>query len=97
MPGYLIANLDIHDAATYDQYRQKVGAVIAQYGGRFIVRGGATEPVEGKLPWKRVVMLEFPSYDAVRRFYHSKEYAPLIALRAGAAKSDVILVEGYDG
>jgi uncharacterized protein (DUF1330 family) len=97
MAGYLIANLDIHDAAAYDQYRQKVGAVIAQYGGRFIVRGGTIEPVEGEVRWKRVVVLEFPSYEAARRFYHSKEYAPLIALRAGAAKSDIVLVEGYDG
>ncbi len=97
MPGYLIANLDIHDAAMYDQYRQKVGAVIAQYGGRFIVRGGAIEPVEGNVPWKRVVVLEFPTYDAARSFYHSKEYAPLIALRGGAAKSEIVLVEGYSG
>ena len=97
MAGYLIANLDVHDGATYDQYRQKVGAVIAHYGGRFIVRGGAIEPVEGDVAWKRVVVLEFPTYEAARRFYHSKEYAPLIALRAGAAKSDVILVDGYAG
>lgn len=97
MAGYLIANLEVHDAATYDQYRQKVGAVIAQYGGRFIVRGGAIEPVEGDLLWKRLVVLEFPSYEAAQRFYHSKEYAPLIALRSGAAKCDIVLAEGYSG
>lgn len=95
MSGYLIANLKVHDAATYDEYRQKVGAVIAQYGGRFIVRGGAIEAVEGTVPWTRVVVLEFPDYEAAQRFYHSKEYAPLVALRGAAAACDIVLVEGY--
>jgi uncharacterized protein (DUF1330 family) len=97
MPGYLIANIEIHDPAAYDHYRQKVGPVIAQYGGRFIVRGAAAETREGNLSLKRMVVLEFPSLDAARRFYDSEEYAPVKALRLASARSDLVLVEGYAG
>lgn len=97
MPGYLIANLDVHDPALYDQYRQKVPPIIAKYGGRYLVRGTDIETVEGGLPLKRLVVLEFPSLDAARRFYHSEEYAPVMALRIASTKSDIILVDGYSG
>ncbi len=97
MPGYLIANLDVHDAATYDKYRREVPAVIAHYGGRYLVRGGAIDAREGTLPLKRVVVLEFPTLDAARRFYDSMEYAPLKALRLASTTSDVALIEGYAG
>lgn len=97
MSGYLIANIDVHDPAVYEQYRQKVPPIIAQYGGRYIVRGGATQVVEGALSLKRFVVLEFPSLDAARRFYDSKEYEPVKALRLASTKSDVVLVEGYAG
>ncbi|MGH7075516.1 MAG: DUF1330 domain-containing protein [Stellaceae bacterium] len=97
MSGYLIANVEIHDPAVYDQYRQKVGPIIAQYGGRFIVRGAAAETREGSLSLKRVVVLEFPNLDAARRFYDNAEYAPVKALRLASARSDVMLVEGYAG
>lgn len=97
MPGYLIANIEVHDAAVYDQYREKVPPIIAQYGGRYIVRGGTLEAVEGALPLKRLVVLEFPSLDAARRFYNSKEYEPVKALRLASTKSDIVLVDGYTG
>jgi uncharacterized protein (DUF1330 family) len=97
MPGYLIANLEVTDPVVYEQYRQKVPPIIAQYGGRYLVRGGAIETVEGGLPLKRLVVLEFPSLDAARRFYNGKEYAPVKALRVASTKSDIILVDGYGG
>jgi uncharacterized protein (DUF1330 family) len=97
MPGYLIANVEIHDPAVYDQYRQKVAPIIAKYGGRFIVRGATVETREGSLPLKRLVVLEFPSLDTARAFYDSAEYAPVMALRLASAKSDLVLVEGYAG
>jgi uncharacterized protein (DUF1330 family) len=97
MAGYLIANLEVHDRAGYDRYRQQVPAVIAQYGGRYLVRGGAIETVEGKLPLTRFVILEFPSVEVARRFYDSPEYAPLKALRLASAQSDLAFVEGYSG
>lgn len=95
MPAYLIANIDVTDPRLFAEYRDKVPAVIAQYGGRYAVRGGAVETVEGTSPFKRLVVLEFPSMEALKAFYHSAEYAPLIALRQKASRGDVILVEGY--
>lgn len=97
MPGYLIANIEVKDAAIFDEYRQKVAPVIARYGGRYIVRGGAIETLEGSWPLKRLVVLEFPSLDAARRFYDSVEYAPLLKLRLAGTRSDVVLVDGYAG
>jgi uncharacterized protein (DUF1330 family) len=97
MPGYLIANLDITDAAVFDQYREKVTPIIAQYGGRYLVRGGAVEALEGTLPLHRLVVLEFPSLDAARRFYHSADYAPVMKLRFASAQSDIVLVDGVAG
>jgi uncharacterized protein (DUF1330 family) len=69
--------------------------VIAAHGGRYIVRGGAHEAVEGNLPLRRLVILEFPSMAALRGFYASAEYKPLLALRLASARSDVTFVEGY--
>ena len=97
MPGYLIANLDVRDAALYEEYRQKVPALIARHGGKYLVRGGALDVREGSLPLKRLVVLEFPTLEAARRFYDSADYAPLKTMRIAATNSDVILAEGYTG
>jgi|SRR5579864_9233596 len=95
--GYLIANIDVKNTAIFDQYRSRVAPLIAQYGGRYLVRGGAVASVEGALPLKRLVILEFPSLEKARAFYDSADYAPLIALRKEGAECDIVLVEGYDG
>jgi len=97
MPAYLIANLDVTDPVAFQRYRDEVAPVIARFGGRYLVRGGAVENVEGDLGAKRLVVLEFADMAAAKRFYHSAEYAPLIALRRAATVSDVVLVEGYAG
>ena len=72
-------------------------AVIAQYGGRYLVRGGAMHPLEGDLGIDRLVILEFPSLEAAKRFYESPEYAPLLELRTETTRSHVAFVEGYAG
>ena len=95
MPAYLIANIDITDPDLFATYRAQVPAVIAQYGGKYAVRGGAVETVEGTSPFQRLIVLEFPTMAVLKSFYHSAEYAPLIALRQKASRGDVILVEGY--
>jgi uncharacterized protein (DUF1330 family) len=95
MTAFLIANIDVTDTATFEEYRAQVPAVIAQYGGTYRVRGGAIETVEGTSPFKRLVVLEFPTMAALKAFYHSPEYAPLIALRQKASRGEVVLVEGY--
>jgi len=94
MPAYAIAEVDVIDAAAYEEYRKLVPATIAKYGGKYLVRGGATEVKEGEWKPKRLVVLEFASMDQARKWYHSPEYAPALALRLKAARSKVLLVEG---
>jgi uncharacterized protein (DUF1330 family) len=94
MAAYLIVELDVHDPATFEEYRKQVPPTIAAYGGRYVVRGGASETLEGDWRPKRVVVLEFPSAEEARRWYRSPEYAPLMALRHKAARSRMLLVEG---
>lgn len=94
MPGYVVAEVEVTDPATYEEYRKRVPAIVAQYGGKYLVRGGAVEAREGNWTPKRLVVLEFPSMDRARAFHGSPEYAPALAMRGKAAKSKVILVEG---
>ena len=94
MAGYVVAEVEVTDAATYEEYRKLVPATVAKYGGRFLVRGGAVEPKEGGWQPKRLVVLEFPSLEQARTWYHSPEYASALALRLKAARSKVLLVEG---
>ena len=95
MTAYLIANIDVTDPAGFERYRAAVPSVIAAHGGRYLVRGGALAAVEGSLPLKRLVVLEFPSMAALQAFYDSPDYRPLLALRLASTRSDVVLVEGY--
>jgi uncharacterized protein (DUF1330 family) len=94
MAGYVIAEVDVHDAELFEEYRKLVPATIAQYGGKYLVRGGAIDSKEGGWQPKRVVVLEFPSADQARKWYHSPEYAPALALRLKAAKGKMVIVEG---
>jgi uncharacterized protein (DUF1330 family) len=94
MTAYLIAELEVTDPAAFERYKQISGATIAAHGGRFIVRGGAAEPLEGGWVPKRIVVVEFPSMEAAKRWYRSAEYAPGIAIRQAASVGRSILVEG---
>ncbi len=95
MPAYLIANIEVTDPEGFERYRAAVPAVIAAHGGRYLVRGGEKQLVEGDLKLHRLVILEFPSMTALRGFYDSADYAPLLALRLASTRSDVAFVEGY--
>jgi uncharacterized protein (DUF1330 family) len=94
MAAYIIAQVEVTDPATFAQYREQVPAVIAQYGGRYLVRGGQTATLEGEWHVPRLVVLEFPSMEQLQRFYRSAEYAPLIALRQKSARATLLAVEG---
>jgi uncharacterized protein (DUF1330 family) len=94
MAAYVIVDVDVHDAAKFEEYRKRVPATIAQYGGKYLVRGGACETKEGGWAPKRVVVLEFPTMDQARKWYHSPEYAPALALRLKAANAKLVIVEG---
>ncbi len=94
MPGYLIAMIDVEDAEAYKRYQAAVPKVIERHGGRFIVRGGAVEVLEGEAPAGRIVVIEFPSKAAVEAFYASPEYQEIIPLRQAASKGSMLAVEG---
>ena len=94
MPAYVIADIEITDPAAYEEYRSKVPATIAQYGGRYVARGGKTESLEGGWAPKRIALLEFASLAQAQKWYGSPEYAPLIKIRQKASRGRVILVEG---
>jgi uncharacterized protein (DUF1330 family) len=94
MSAYFIVDVDVTDPAGFDEYRQLVPATIQQYGGRYIVRGGIAETLEGDWQPKRVVVLEFPSLEQARRWYNSEAYRGPKALRFKTATSKMILVEG---
>ena len=97
MSAYVIGEVEIHDVQAYQEYAKGVPATIAQYGGRYLVRGGAVDPKEGGWAPKRVVVLEFPSLAQAQAWYASPEYAPLLAIRLKAARARLIFVEGYSG
>jgi uncharacterized protein (DUF1330 family) len=94
--GYWIARVDVHDAEAYRAYLAANGAVFEKYGARFLVRGGASEQVEGT-GRERNVVLEFPSYERALACYRSPEYQPVKALRLAASEADILVIEGYDG
>jgi uncharacterized protein (DUF1330 family) len=94
MSAYIIADVEVIDSAAYEEYRQKVPAIIAAYGGRYIARGGATEVLEGTWLPKRCVILEFPSIAQLKAFYTSPEYRPLLEIRQRTTKSNLIATEG---
>ena len=94
MAAYVIAEVDVHDAALFEDYRKLVPPTIAKYGGKYIVRGGTTETMEGGWTPRRLVVLEFPTMERAREWYHSADYAPALALRLKAAKSRVIFADG---
>lgn len=94
MAAYVIGEIEVTDPATYEEYRKQVMAVVTKYGGKFIVRGGKVETLEGGWAPRRFVALEFPSMEQAQKWYRSPEYAPLIALRKKASRGKLILVEG---
>lgn len=94
MTAYVIAEVEVTDQAIYDEYRKQVPATLEKYGGRFAVRGGKTEPLEGGWAPRRLVMVEFPSMEQALRWYRSPEYAPLIVLRQRASRGKLVAVEG---
>jgi uncharacterized protein (DUF1330 family) len=95
MPAYAIAFTgDYTDVAALEEYRRRNTGVVAGHGGRFLVRGGAVEVLEGDWPWERCVVIEFPDIDAARGWYESDDYAPLRELRQSASRTQLILVEG---
>jgi uncharacterized protein (DUF1330 family) len=94
MAAYIIVEVEITDPKAYESYKPLAAASVARHGGKFIVRGGQTETLEGGWTPKRIVVLEFPGLEKAREFYHSEDYAPALEMRLAASKSRAIIVEG---
>jgi uncharacterized protein (DUF1330 family) len=94
MPAYFVAELETTNAAGMEPYRAAVPATIAQYGGRFLTRGGATELVEGGPEPKRIVILEFADAAALKRWYNSPEYQKILPGRLANSTGRAFIVEG---
>jgi uncharacterized protein (DUF1330 family) len=94
MPAYLISTIEITDPAGYEEYRKLVGPALAKYGGKFLVRGGKIDYLEGQWQPKRVVVVEFESMEKARAFSDAPEYARAKAIRHRTSTSSVIVVEG---
>jgi uncharacterized protein (DUF1330 family) len=93
--GYWIARVDVNDPAVYAGYVAANPAIFAKFGGRFIVRGGRFEAIEGTSRARNVVV-EFPDYAAALACFHSPEYQENAKHRTASAVTDLIIVEGYD-
>ena len=93
MAAYLIAEHIITDAARFDEYRTKVAPMMAKYGGRYLTKSGTHEMLEGKRP-SRVVVVEFPSKQAIKAWYNDPGYKPLIPKRHAVTRSTMTAIEG---
>ena len=94
MPAYVIAHIEVKDPVRYENYKKMSPISIEKFGGRFIARGGNVDVLEGTWKPKRLVLLEFPTADAARKWYASEDYAPAKALRQATSTGDLVVVEG---
>ena len=95
MNAYVISEVEILDDRLIETYRAMAKATIEQYGGRYVVRGGDVELVEGERnPTRRFVIVEFPSMERARGWYRSPEYAQALKVRATALTRTLVFVEG---
>lgn len=94
MPAFVINDMEVTDPVTFEQYRQLSPPTVAQYGGRFLARGGATATLDGGWSPKRLVILQFDSLAQARAWFDSPEYADARALRERSARSNIIVTEG---
>ncbi len=92
-PAYVVAELDVADLATYQKYSAKVPETLAPFNGRFMVRGGKAQAVEGAAP-KRLVVIAFDSAEKARAWYDSPAYKAILPMRLSSAKTRLFIVEG---
>ncbi|NIM51730.1 MAG: DUF1330 domain-containing protein [Gemmatimonadales bacterium] len=94
MSAYVIVDVDVQDPVRYEDYRRIAAPTVMAHGGRYIVRGGAVERLEGEWEPGRIVVLEFPTVEQARAWWSSDDYAPGKTLRQETATTQMILVEG---
>jgi uncharacterized protein (DUF1330 family) len=94
LSAYVVVQISIQDPGVYEEYKALAPASIAAYGGRYLVRGGASEVLEGSWQPRRLVVLEFPTVARARAWWHSPEYAPAKSVRQRCAQTEMLLIEG---
>jgi len=94
MAAFLISDVSVRDVEAFQTYRTRAAASIAQYGGRYLARGGTIEPLEGTWEPRVIIVVEFPSIEQARAWYRSPEYASALGVRNDALSRDLILVDG---
>lgn len=94
MSAYVIVDINVHEPVEYEEYRRTAAPTLTPYGGRYIVRGGATRVLEGAWTPHRLVVLAFPSMERALAWWDSPEYRPVRAIRQRTTATSMILVEG---
>ena len=94
MPAFVFVEINIIDHKLYKEYKKLTPKTVADFGGKFIVRGGKTEVLEGDSSHNRMVLLEFPSTDRAQAWWNSQEYTRARLIRQRAATTRMILLEG---
>lgn len=97
MTAYMIAQVDVRDPELFDKYRALVPGTLAKYGGEYIVRGGEMAVLEGDMPFPRVVVIKFPTFEDAKNWHASEEYKGPLEMRQAASDGILIAVDGYDG
>ena len=93
--GYLIVRINIKDAELFQQYPPLSTKAVEKFGGKYLIRGGTYDVVEGEWPAERTTVVEFESFEKAREFYYSLEYSEAKNVRQKSADTDFILIEGY--
>jgi uncharacterized protein (DUF1330 family) len=92
--AYVVVQAEVIDWDRFKKYLKESPGTIARYGGKYIARGGETDVFEGDFEDKRLVLIEFPSLEKAREWYHSDEYREVKRLRKGAATGTLVAIEG---
>lgn len=96
MTAYVIVDIEVTDPVGYEDYKKLAAPTVAQYGGKYLARGGATEVLEGEWQPKRLVILEFESLERAKAWLNSEEYRPARQLRHRYARSNMVVVAGVE-
>ena len=96
MSAYVIVEIEVTDPVGYEEYKKQAAATVHKYGGKYIVRGGKTEVLEGNWKPKRIVILEFPTTERAKEWLNCAEYAEPRKLRHKTAKTNMLVIEGFD-
>jgi uncharacterized protein (DUF1330 family) len=93
MPGYILMHAEVTDPEEYENFKVAAAKAIEDHGGRYLVRGGASRPLEGDFG-SRVVLLEFPSYEDALVFYQSDAYQAAREIRLRCAEASILVMDG---